>query len=108
MATEAPAPPPPPPPSNGTLTVVALNLAFDLASLSASAGSVTIVFDNQDKAIAHNIHFFSKTSGTSIGETAIKPGVATDTLSLGALAPGAYFYKCDVHPTTMTGTLTVS
>ena len=112
-ATPPPAPPPentqaPPPPASGTLTVVAINLLFDATSLSAAAGSVTIVFNNQDKAIAHNIHFFSKSSGGSIGMTEVTTGPATDTLSLGTLALGTYFYKCDVHPTTMTGVLTVS
>jgi plastocyanin len=29
------------------------------------------------------------------------------TLNLGAIAAGAYFYQCDVHPN-MSGTLTVS
>lgn len=105
VATE---PPPPPPPSGGTLTVIAINLLFDATSLSAAAGPVTIVFNNQDKAIAHNIHFFSKSSGASIGMTEVTDGPSTDTLSLGTLAPGTYFYKCDVHPTTMTGVLTVS
>lgn len=106
-----PAPPPPPtepPPATGTLTVVALNVAFDVTSLSAAAGPITINFENQDRAVAHNIHFFSKASNQSLGMTDIEPGPVTSSLSLGTLAPGAYFYKCDLHPTTMTGILTLS
>ncbi len=110
-STEIPPPPPPPPtepapPSGVTLTVVARDSLFATKSLSAAAGPVTIVFDNQDTAVAHNIHFFSKAG--SIGMTQVMTGPAPETLSLGTLAPGAYAYKCDVHPTTMTGVLTVS
>jgi plastocyanin len=88
------------------LTIVAVNVLFNTSSLSAPAGDVTIVLDNQDKAVAHNIQFFSK--GASIGMSEIKTGPATDTLSLGTLTPGSYSFKCDVHPQTMTGVLTVS
>jgi len=101
-------PPPPPPPAGGTLTVVAINLAFDRTSLSAAPGPVTITFDNQDKAIAHNIRFIARAGGLTVGITETRPGPATDTLSLGTLAAGTYFYKCDVHPTTMTGLLTIA
>jgi plastocyanin len=112
QATEAPPapttapPPPPPPPAGGSITLVALNLLFDSRSLSAAAGPVTVTLDNQDRGIAHNVHFFSKAG--SIGMTEIDTGPSMQTLSLGTLAPGAYSYKCDVHPTTMTGILTVS
>lgn len=105
-----PPPPPPPPPtepaSGTTLTLVAIEVRFDTKSLSAPAGPITIGFHHADPSVAHNIHFFSKAS--SIGMTEPTTGPVTDTLSLGTLAPGSYSYKCDVHPQTMTGVLTVS
>ena len=79
---------------------------FNTRALSAAAGPITIVFDNRDTSVAHNIHFFSNAG--SIGMTEVAAGPATGTLPLGTLAPGAYSYKCDVHPTTMTGVLTIS
>ena len=88
------------------MTLVALNLEFDTSSLSAAAGPVAVTLDNQDRGIAHNIHFFSKTG--SIGMTDVDSGPLMQTLSLGTLAPGAYSFKCDVHPITMKGILTVS
>lgn len=111
QATDAaPAPtiaaPPPTPAAGGPLTLVALNLDFVTSSLSTAPGPVDVTLDNQDRGIAHNIHFFSRTG--SIGVTDIETGPSMQTLSLGALAPGAYSFKCDVHPTTMKGTLTVS
>lgn len=106
--TDTPPPPPPPPPAGGgTISISALNLMFDKSSLSATAGPVTITFNNQDTAVAHNIHFVSA-SKQDLGMTDIDSDHITETLSLGTLAPGTYYYKCDVHPTTMTGVLTVS
>lgn len=96
----------PPPATGGAVTLVALNLEFDTSSLSAAAGPVAVTLDNQDRGIAHNIHFFSKTG--SIAMTDIDAGPSTQTLALGTLAPGAYSFKCDVHPITMKGILTVS
>lgn len=100
--------PAPPAPSGGTITLVAVNVLFNVSLLSAPPGPVTVTLDNQDHAIAHNVHFFSRASGQSIGATEVEPGPATESLTLGTLAPGAYLYKCDVHPTTMMGILTVS
>jgi len=40
--------------------------------------------------------------------TEVTPGPVEQTLSLGQLAAGQYFYKCDVHPEAMSGMLTVS
>jgi plastocyanin len=68
------------------------------------------VFENRDEGIPHNVHFFSgaDASGEDLAATAIEAGAGGQTLALGDLAPGAYFYQCDVHPSQMTGTLTVS
>jgi plastocyanin len=94
--------------SGTSLTVVAQNIAFDKTTLTASAGPVTVTFENKDNGIPHNIHFFQgdSASGTSVATTAIKPGPATDTLTMN-LKAGTYYYQCDVHPLQMHGTLTV-
>jgi plastocyanin len=83
---------------------------FALPALSAPAGIVTIEFDNRDQGIRHNVHFFrgGDASGTSIGSTEIQAGAIQQTLALGELPAGAYFYQCDVHSSQMRGTLTVS
>jgi plastocyanin len=93
---------------SGALTVVGKNVKFEQTSLQASAGQVTIQFENQDSGVPHNIHFFKGTdaTGDSVGATDVHTGPATDTLTL-TLDEGTYFYHCDIHPTTMTGTLTV-
>ncbi len=84
-------------------------LKFDKEKLTASAGAVTIVFDNQDGGIPHNIsvHEGKDASGKTLGKTDLENGPVTQELKLD-LKAGSYFFLCDVHPTTMKGTLTVS
>jgi mono/diheme cytochrome c family protein/plastocyanin len=92
------------------LTLVAKNLLFDTSTLTGVAGKeLTITLDNQDPAVPHNVHFFAGADATapSVGNTEINSGPLTETLKIGPLDPGTYYYQCDVHPTTMFGTLTV-
>ena len=119
-ATSATTPTPPPAPATPTLppapatpaelTLVAESVQFKQRSLAASAGPVTIAFENHDNGIPHNVHVFvgGDASGASVGSTEIETGAVQQTLELGDLAPGSYFYQCDVHPSQMMGTLTVS
>jgi plastocyanin len=97
-------------PSAGTkITVTASNILFDKTALTAPAGQVTIELVNNDAGVPHNIHFFkgNDATGESVGMTPITTGPTTDTIAL-TFEKGTYFYQCDVHPTTMTGKLTVS
>jgi plastocyanin len=92
-----------------TLELTASNITFDKTKMEASAGAVTIKVDNKDGGVPHNVHVFkgSSASGESIGATPLGTGPDEQTLDL-RLAAGDYFYQCDVHPTTMAGTLSVS
>ena len=92
------------------LTLVASGVRFEQASLTAPAGMVTIEFANRDQGIPHNVHVFKggDASGTSIASTEIQAGAVQQTLALGELPAGVYFFRCDVHPSQMMGTLTVS
>ena len=92
-----------------TVTIAAVNILFDKTKLTASAGTVKIEFDNKDGGIPHNINVFDgkDASAKSLGATAIEAGPVKQELTL-ELKAGSYFYQCDVHPTTMIGTLTVS
>jgi plastocyanin len=91
------------------IVIIAKDILFDKTSLTAPAGTITIELDNQDPGQPHNIHFFkgADATGESVGTTELNIGPAKDTLTM-TLDKGEYFYQCDVHPTTMLGTLTVN
>ena len=92
------------------LKLVGKNLAFDTQTLTGAAGKeLTVTFDNQDSGTPHNLHFYKGADATapSIANTDIATGPVTQTLKVGPLDAGTYYYQCDVHPTTMNGVLTV-
>lgn len=98
------------PAASNTITITAANTAFSKTSLSFTAGSpVTIKFTNND-TVPHNIHIFQGTSatGTSVFTGTIANAGDTETYNVGSLPAGSYFFRCDIHPTLMTGTITVT
>ena len=81
---------------------------FDPKELTAKADTAfTLAFDNQDSA-AHNV-VIKDPDGTKVamGDTAFFSGPKKVSYAVPALKAGAYPFLCEVHPTTMTGTLTV-
>jgi plastocyanin len=86
---------------------------FKTTSVAAPASKpVAICFENQDSGVSHNIGVFSDDpikdpSAKTFFTGDIVSGPTTTDYAVGKLAPGSYFFHCDVHPTTMTGTLTV-
>ena len=84
---------------------------FDPNALSVPAGKpITLTFDNQDTGITHNVVIFD-------GEDATAPqlfrgtpvaGVNTFPYDVKPLPEGTYFFYCEFHPSTMTGSLTVT
>jgi plastocyanin len=82
-----------------TAIVVAQALAFVNKSVSARAGTVTLVLQNKDLLVAHDIRvdgFAASASCTGVCET-------STTLTAG---PGTYRFICTIHPD-MIGTLTL-
>jgi plastocyanin len=95
------------------LDVVAQNTAFDPTCLIAPASSpFTINFDNKDTGATgtHNVDVYDKNpadGGTSLAALVPKPGPLQESLNVGALDAGSYYFQCDVHPLQMFGTLAV-
>jgi len=95
---------------NGTkLSIAAVNVMFDTDCLAAPADTpFTIAFDNQDAGVPHNISIYTDDTATKALFTGeMVNGPKTVTYSVKGLPAGTYFFRCDVHPTTMTGTFIV-
>jgi plastocyanin len=109
--TPAPAPSATSVPEDGAvrLEIVSVSSTFDVEELEAPAGPITIVFDNRDTGVIHNLHIYKGDSarGEDIAQTELKPGLIVQELNLN-LDAGEYYYVCDAHPTTMEGSLIVS
>lgn len=88
----------------GTVAIVAADLAWDTDCLEAPAGRpVTIVVDNRDEGVNHNIHL---RDAPGKPKTQLEAGPVTQSLEVD-LPAGAYEYICDIHPN-MLGTLRVT
>jgi plastocyanin len=95
-------------PAGTSLTIGARNIAFDKDCLAAPADTpFTITFTNQD-SVPHNVSIYTDRSASKVlfrGALQSSPG--TIEYSVPALPAGTYFFRCDVHPTQMTGVFVV-
>ncbi|HEX5013110.1 MAG TPA: cupredoxin domain-containing protein [Candidatus Limnocylindrales bacterium] len=82
---------------------------FDPTTLEAPADTpFKVTFDNQDNGVPHNWVLQNPDgSPVDIGDDTPFNGVEERTFDVPALSAGDYPFICQVHPTTMTGTLTV-
>jgi nitrite reductase (NO-forming) len=96
-------------PGGTKLTIDASNAAFSTDCLAAPAGKAfTIAFDNRDAGVPHNVSIYTDDSASQALFTGeLVSGPKKIVYQVPALDPGTYFFRCDVHPTTMTGTFVV-
>lgn len=84
-----------------TIDISADDMAFDTSTITVPAGAeVTVVFDNQDDGIPHNVAFYTDSSATEeifVGDTVAGPGTVTYIFTAPE-EPGTYYFQCDVHP----------
>jgi plastocyanin len=87
---------------------------FAETCLAVQAGNdFSVTFKNEDTGIQHTWALFTDSSAAQRLGGAASPSEAITgpdekTYQLKALQPGSYFYRCDIHPTVMTGTLVVA
>jgi nitrite reductase (NO-forming) len=96
-------------PTGTTLHLTAHNAAFDTDCLAAPAGApFTVVFNNLDPGIPHNFSIYmDSTASEALFTGALVTGPNKMTYQVKALKAGTYYFRCDVHPTTMFGTFVV-
>lgn len=103
--------------SDLTIDLVAKNIAFDAPNFDFSdstirvpaGATVTIRFNNQDTGIRHNFAAYMSSSADTVifqGKVVRGPQTIEYTFDVPD-QPGEYFFRCDVHPATMTGTFLV-
>jgi plastocyanin len=87
-------------------------MKFDKSSLTIAANKdVKVSVDNTDTGLEHNFAVFKSKADAdakkpSLAETTPCTAPCQESVTLN-LAPGEYFFHCDIHPTKMTGTITV-
>jgi plastocyanin len=105
MATTAPA--------AETVEIAAVpSMKFDKDTITVKAGSqVTLKFTNSDTGVPHNWAAYTDSTASTLipgAKTATCTGPCEEEITFTAPdQPGDYFFRCDVHPAVMTGTLVV-
>ncbi len=83
--------------------------AFDVDEIVLPADTeVIMVADNQETGIPHNWAAYVDDIATELIEgsrSAICNAPCVESVTFMAPPPGVYFFRCDVHPVTMVGTL---
>jgi cytochrome c oxidase subunit 2 len=93
------------------LAITAKDLKFNLGELTVDSGAAyTLTLDNQDAGVQHNWALYENQRAASrnaqaLTATPLQVGPSKDSTTFTVSKAGTYFYRCDVHPTTMTGTL---
>jgi plastocyanin len=90
--------------------VGAVQKGFSSDALSAEPGRpIDLEFDNEDTGIGHNVVVFdgADDKAPTLFEGTVVTGPTTTQYQIKALTDGSYFFHCEIHPTTMTGTLSV-
>jgi plastocyanin len=89
-------------------TVIAQSvLGFAQTTMTVPAAvELTIDFQNPDPGVQHNWALYDPATGDELFKGPIITGPGNATFQVQALQAGTYKYVCDIHPQTMTGTLT--
>lgn len=93
----------------GGVRVSAQNIEFDTDLIELPADvPATILFDNRDAGVQHNISIYSDSSlGEQLFKGDLVTGPTTTEYPIPPQPAGEYYFQCDVHPT-MNGSVVVA
>jgi plastocyanin len=103
------APPPSAPAGTVVLPITAQNSLFSPRTLTAPPNTSVIVrMNNLDAGVLHNVSVYTNNQATGriFVSTDLSAG-GTKDYAFTTPGAGTYFFRCDVHPDTMTGTFNV-
>jgi plastocyanin len=92
----------------GGITLTAANFQFETDQLSWAADEETTVTFTNDDSAEHNFSIYTDDTATEdlfLGQNV--PGGSSTDYVVDPLEAGEYFFRCDLHPTSMTGTVTI-
>jgi plastocyanin len=95
------------PPADADGSITAQGTKFLQADLKLPADKATKLFFQNLDGQPHNVAIYTDSSASQklfVGD--VITNTAT-TYQVPAIPAGSYFFRCDVHPTEMTGTVTV-
>ena len=91
---------------NVTIDLIAKNIAYNTSTITVPAGAnVTVNFHNEDQNVPHNFAVYDTSAAKKVifkGDIITGPSETTYHFTAPD-TPGTYFFRCDVHPTIMTG-----
>jgi len=111
--TVTPAPEATTAPAAETVEIAAVpRMKFDKDTITVKAGSqVTLKFTNSDTGVPHNWAAYTDSTASTLipgAKTKTCSGPCEDEITFTAPEqPGDYYFRCDIHPVAMTGTLVV-
>lgn len=89
----------------GEMTISAANVQFDTQELTFPADQETTLTLNNEDSVEHNLSIYETEDAEQdlfIGPN-VAPGASVD-YDVPAMPAGEYFFRCDLHPTSMIGT----
>jgi plastocyanin len=89
----------------GDVTIVAQGIAFQTTDVTAPASDFSLVFDNQDNGVPHDVDILGG-DGSKVFDSEPFNGPGAEVLEVTGVPAGSYEFICSIHPG-MSGTITV-